>query len=144
MNAHKLSDPFFMVYREGGRAPVFKHSEEVSAAREARRIAETSGEKTYVLVSMYEFQPFAKPTPDEVRRHTEMHGKPFGACSEAYGLWRVRFDERTPPAIVAIDVTGKVYSPHRLMPADLRGFSADSKWWPLDSDGKDISDEIPF
>jgi hypothetical protein len=133
-----------MVYREGGRAPVFKHAEEVSAAREARRIADTSGEKTYVLVSMYEFNPRSKPTPEEVRRHAEMNGKPLGACSEAYGLWRVRFDERTPPAIVAIDVTGRVFSPHWPLPPDLRSFAADTKWWPLDDNGKDITDEIPF
>ena len=47
----KPTDPFFMVYCEGGAAPIAKHTREV-AVKEAERIARKSGHRCYVLMAI--------------------------------------------------------------------------------------------
>lgn len=135
-------DPFFMVFREGGRSPTFKHTTQRDADIEAQRIANESGETCYVLVAVGERRPNPRPTADEIVAHVERHGSAFGGAT-SYGLWRVRAAVDVPPAIVAVDATGRLRQPALLV--DVAGYRPDSQWWPLDANGKDLhDDDIPF
>lgn len=48
---------FFMVFLEGERTPVFKHSDMISAEKEAKRLALTYDKKAYVLCTIKSFAP---------------------------------------------------------------------------------------
>lgn len=89
---------FWMVYREGGHSPTFKHTAEEKAITEAKRIARESGEATYVLSAIRKVEPHALPTPAEFARHASAH--PFGIAGR-WGLWRVCVEERL-PAVIAV------------------------------------------
>src|SRR5262245_17697466 len=136
--------PFFMVFREGGNSPIVKQDTELPATSEARWIARTSGSTTHVLVSVSEQRPFPKPTMHELRAHTEQNGVVFGGIDGVYGLWRAGL-AGGPPIIVPVSSRGMVFSgPTSRLPTNIDGFCQDYQWWPLDSDGKDVSDDIPF
>lgn len=49
------NSPFFLVWRDGGGSPVFKHESSQSAQREASRLArECPGQRFYVLAPISE------------------------------------------------------------------------------------------
>lgn len=43
---------FYMIYVEDGNLPTFKHWSEESAIKEAKRLAEHTGKKAYVLLAI--------------------------------------------------------------------------------------------
>lgn len=133
---------FWMVFREGGRAPAFKHSTEASAVAEAKRIARESGEAVHVLVAVAKIEPNAMPSPEEFARHA--NANPYGPAANAYGLWRVCVDGKLPAVLAVRCGQGGPYASF-----DSPGGSclpAGAKWFPLDANGKDVSDDsdIPF
>ena len=44
--------PFYMIYVEGGNAPTYKHETLESAQYEAKRLADKSDKKVYILCSV--------------------------------------------------------------------------------------------
>lgn len=133
---------FWMVYREGGRSPSFKHTAEESAVAEAKRIARESGEATYVLSAIHKVEPHALPTPEEFARHASAH--PYGiAGTTTWGLWRVCVEGRLPAVIAVRCGKGGPYASY-----DSPGGSClpiGGKWFPLDANGKDLVDDgVPF
>ena len=52
----KKENAFFMVFVESGNTPAFKHPTLEDAEREAKRLAESTGKKAYVLCSMKSFE----------------------------------------------------------------------------------------
>ena len=63
-------EKFFMVYMEGGRTPVCKHETIKSAEKEAKRLAEVHGAKTFILctIKSYKINRFIEQDclPDEI------------------------------------------------------------------------------
>ena len=49
-------NPFLMVYVEGEHTPTYKHNSLESAEKEAKRLAELTGRKAYVLCSIKSFE----------------------------------------------------------------------------------------
>lgn len=80
---------FFMVYREGGNSPKFKHDTRGSAELEAARIARESGNDTYVLAVVAKHEGRAMPTNEEVRKHAEALPCELSMNDHKWGLWRV-------------------------------------------------------
>ena len=67
-----MSNPFFMVFVEGQKAPAFKHVMQSSAEDEAKRLAEHTGLKAYVLATIKSYELPAKfveedLTPDSLK-----------------------------------------------------------------------------
>lgn len=135
---------FFMVYREGGRLPVVKHNTEEEAVAEAKHIATSTGDATYVLAAVKTIQPHAMPVASRFADHVVGH--PYGDMSCKWGLWRVVVKNRL-PAVVAVRI-GSNDEP--CCSADSPGGSSveqwkEAKWFPLASDGSDLGkDDIPF
>ena len=136
---------FWMVYREGGRAPVFKHTTENSAVAEAKRVSRASGDVTHVLAVIAKIDPRAMPTNEEFALHAQAHPfQPFPPHGKKWGLWRVCEDGCLPYIKAVSDhPNGEPYAS-----ADSPGGTSLPKmarWFPLDANGKDITDdEIPF
>lgn len=133
---------FWMVYREGGRPPAFKHIDEDAAVAEAKRIANESGDVTHVLVATKTIHPNARPTLAEFARHAEIHGPGNGI-----GLWRVVDGVFLFPEIIPVRVDhGDVWRASNANNVNLHrlGECKDVKWFPLDATGKDIEEPIPF
>ena len=109
LTASPAASPFFMVYREGGRHPTFRHSNIESARTEANRIRRESGDTTHVLGVVETQIAHARPTVEEVRRHGSEH--PIDGHGSAYqptSLWRVvhKFGDII-PSIVGVRVEGE-------------------------------------
>ena len=51
-----MNTPFFMIYVEGERSPIFAHNTLKSAETEAQRLAELTNKKTYVLCSIKSYK----------------------------------------------------------------------------------------
>jgi hypothetical protein len=51
-----MSQTFFMVLLENERTPTYKHSNIVSAEKEAKRLAEVHNRKAYVLCAIKSFE----------------------------------------------------------------------------------------
>lgn len=47
---------FYMIYVEGQKSPTHKHTTYESAVREAKRLAEYTKEKTYILCSIESYE----------------------------------------------------------------------------------------
>ena len=57
MGETRMSDPFFVVWREGGGAPTVRHDDYARAAREAKRLARANpGQRFTVLVAVRGFE----------------------------------------------------------------------------------------
>jgi len=134
---------FWMVYREGGREPTFKHNTVDDARREAQRIAKASVCATYVLAAIEKIEPATMPTIEEFRRHAELYGPGDGV-----GLWRILRNGDQFPTIVPVRVNGgDAWWASHVSGVNLHrvGVHQGDKWFPLDADGKDIDNsEIPF
>ena len=50
------TQPFFMVFLEGGSPPSFKHQTLLSAETEAKRLSKQLGKKAFVLCSLKSFE----------------------------------------------------------------------------------------
>ena len=66
-----MANKFYMIFVEGGNAPAVKHSNYNLAEIEAKRLAEVTGKKAYILctVRSFELNKFVVEDiiPDEVK-----------------------------------------------------------------------------
>jgi len=139
--------PFFMVYREGGRQPTFKHPDLVSASKEAARIRRESGEATYVLGVVDVHRAHAKPTIEEIVEHGRRN--PYGDNRVGWGLWRIVRNKEMPHIVAVRSEHGSTpYISYdcKWHPGDhVANIPDDFDWFPLDANGKDVTPEdIPI
>lgn len=135
------SPEFWMVYREGGRSPAFKHTTEASAVAEAKRVSRESDDTTYVLAVVSKVEPHAMPTVDEFARHAEMHGQ------GAIGFWRVTCRTEWPRIVAVRVLNGEAWHVSVADRVNLCRIDRDpaAKWFPVNENGKDVVEEdIPF
>lgn len=140
---------FFMLYREGGRAPTYKHADVEDARREAKRIANESGETVHVLAKVDAVAANTRPSDDEFASHATCNGWNVTDAihSSRWGLWRVVVPGR-PPLIVPVksDSAGARVSPesHLYAGGSPNMFPSEARWFPLDARGKELESDIPF
>lgn len=51
-----MKEAFWMIYVEGGGSPTFKHTTWQSVETEAKRLAQQTGKKVYILGSVVSYQ----------------------------------------------------------------------------------------
>jgi len=131
---------FFMVYREGGNPPKFRHDTRASAELEATRIARESGDDTYVLAVVAKREGRSMPTNDEVRKHAEGFQCELSMNGHKWGLWRVTPQVGLPRLVAATPG----YSDSPIFSDGVTCIRPPvGKWEPVTKSGDSIED-IPF
>lgn len=138
---------FYMLYRDGGGAPTYRHPSIKSASDEARRLADELGGDVWILETV-SVESNSRPTDRQIAAHAKAH--PYGSTpAHPWGLWRVSRHGMVPAIVCARCQTYSGGEAYLSMDTPYSGLVKDQPrewtWVPLDAKGNPIQyDDIPF